>query len=239
MEATLNSLVSSLKSGSPLAYAISFFAGVLVSFTPCVYPLVPINVGFIAGRSPGSRLKAFYLSLSFVLGTAVVYTLLGIVASLTGRIFGRLQTNPFTFFFIGSLSLLLGLSLLGLFDLPALRLFSPSRFKVRPANSKFDILGAFALGAAGGLIVGPCTAPVLGTLLLYVALKENALFGATLIFVFALGMGTILILTGTFSQLLINLPRAGKWNLRVKKALGWLLIIYAAFLFFRGGRLML
>ena len=231
--------VSYLETGSLLAYVVSFCAGVLVSFTPCVYPLIPINIGIITAQAPGSRSKAFYLSLSFVVGTAVVYSTLGIIASLMGSLFGKFQLNPSGFILIGALTLFLGLSLLNLFRLPQIRLFRFSKSQPGLSGYRFKIFGAFMTGAAGSLIIGPCTAPILGMLFLYVALRENIFFGASLIFVFALGMGTLLILTGTFSQLLVNLPGAGKWNLALKKFLGWILVVYAVFLFFKAGRLML
>jgi len=90
--------ISYLETGSFLAYIVSFCAGVLVSFTPCVYPLIPINIGVITAEAPNSRLKAFYLSLSFVIGTALVYSVLGIVASLMGKVlalmFGGTNRDP-------------------------------------------------------------------------------------------------------------------------------------------------
>ena len=237
MENIYASFISYLEAGSFLAYVVSFCAGVLVSFTPCVYPLIPINIGVITAQAPDSRLKAFYLSLSFVIGTALVYSTLGIIASLMGKVFAKFQINPLGFILIGVLTLFLGLSLLGLFNLPQIKLFRRNDKSGLPGQ-RFKVFGAFALGAAGALIIGPCTAPILGMLFLYVALKENILFGASLIFVFALGMGTLLILTGTFSQFLVSLPRSGKWNLAIKKVLGWILVIYAGFLFFKAGRLM-
>ncbi len=237
MENIYASFISYLETGSFLAYIVSFCAGVLVSFTPCIYPLIPINIGVITAEAPDSRLKAFYLSLSFVIGTALVYSALGIIASLMGKVFAKFQINPLGFILIGALTLFLGLSLLGLFNLPQIRLFR-RHDKLGLSSQRFKVFGAFILGAAGALIIGPCTAPILGMLFLYVALKENILFGASLIFVFALGMGTLLILTGTFSQFLVNLPRSGKWNLVITKVLGWVLVIYAGFLFFKAGRLM-
>ncbi|MBL7081567.1 MAG: sulfite exporter TauE/SafE family protein [Candidatus Omnitrophica bacterium] len=235
----INSFSLYLQSGSWLAYAASFFAGILISFTPCVYPLIPINVGFIASRCQGSRLKAFCLSLAFVIGIALTYSALGLLASLGGKIFGQFQSSPWSFILVGNISLLLGLSMLEVFRLPVICLGkTATSIKSGSKGSKFNLFAALGLGCVCGLIIGPCTTPVLGVLLLYVSTKANIIFGASLIFVFALGMGMLLILTGTFSYLLSSLPKTGKWNLRVKKVLGWALIIYAEFLFVRAGRML-
>ncbi|MBL7131644.1 MAG: sulfite exporter TauE/SafE family protein [Candidatus Omnitrophica bacterium] len=239
MENILASLSLYLQEGSFLAYAVSFFAGVLISFTPCVYPLIPINIGFIGNQSQGSKFKAFCLSIVFVSGTALTYSILGLIAALGGKVFGQIQTSPISFLLVGNVSLLLGLSMLGLFDLPVLRFSKSSAGLERGRISKFGILSGLGLGCIGGLIIGPCTTPVLGILLLYVSTQGNIFFGASLLFTFALGMGTLLILTGTFSYLLSSLPKSGKWNLRVKKGLGWFLIIYAEILFLRAGGLIL
>jgi cytochrome c-type biogenesis protein len=233
------SLSTYLNVGSGMAYIIAFLAGVLVSFTPCIYPLIPINIGFIGSRAKGSRFKAFYLSLAFVIGIALTYSILGLIASLGGKIFGQFQSNPWSFLVVGNICLFLGLSMLGVFNLPLIQLSKSSPVSKNKGVSKTTLLGALGLGCVSALIIGPCTTPVLGVLLLYVSSQKNIIFGAGLLFTFALGMGTLLIICGTFSYLLSGLPKSGVWNLRIKKGLGWLLIIYAEILFLRGGGLML
>jgi len=238
METLLSSLAEFIQQGSPVSYLICFFAGVLVSFTPCVYPLIPINIGAITLQSQNSRVKAFWLSLFFVLGTAITYSLLGLISALGGRVFGRVQSHPFSFLVVGFLCLLLSLSMLGLFNFPLLSPFAFSTPDKQRRRFTPNLLLTLCLGMIAGLIIGPCTTPVLGILLLYVSTQRNLLLGSSLLFTFALGMGTLLILSGTFSYLFNRLPRTGKWNLWVKKGLGWILLIYTELLFVYAGRLM-
>lgn len=105
-------------SGNPFDYVIVFVGGALMSFTPCVYPLIPITVGFIGAGSYGSRLKGLFLSLVYVLGMAVTYSLLGIAASLTGTIFGKLSYAPSVNLFVGCVVIIFGLGMLDLFNMP-------------------------------------------------------------------------------------------------------------------------
>jgi len=246
MTSLTNFLSSSLQTHWGLAYIISFLSGVLVSFTPCIYPLLPITVGFITLRGGHSKVSAFWLSVFFVTGTAIVYSALGVIASLSGKLFGQMQVNPISFFIVGNISLILGLGSLDVFHLPVFRLskLTPSTSKDSSIMSdsktltRRNIFFALCLGMTGGLVISPCTTPVLGVLLFYVSTQRNIFLGATLIFIFALGMGTLLIIVGTFSSLLNRLPKAGRWNLGVKKVLGWMLIAYAEFLFLKAGKLM-
>src|SRR3989338_11003481 len=101
-----------------LAFVAVFAAGVLVSFTPCVYPVIPLTLGYIGARSAGNRWKGFTLSLVYVLGMALTYAVLGAFAALTGRLFGQISANPWTYFVVANMCLLLGFSMLGVFELP-------------------------------------------------------------------------------------------------------------------------
>ncbi len=171
-----------LSGTSLMAYVMAYFAGLMVSFTPCIYPMIPVTVAYIASQSSGSRIRGFILSLFYVLGTSFTYTVMGYAAAVSGQLFGQIQTSPWTYFFVANICILMGLSMLGVFTLPLPRLLSD-----RPARPGRGLLGAFVLGASVGLILGPCSAPVLGVLLGYVATQQNPLFGTSLLFVFALG----------------------------------------------------
>ena len=234
MQNLLHFLEAYLSAGSALAYGAVFVGGVLISFTPCVYPVLPITVGYIGGRSQGSKAKGFLLSLSYILGMAAMYAALGSVAALTGRVFGRTAASPVTNIVIGNICILMALSLLDVFHVPL------PGFSGRGSTGKGrgGAIGAFTMGLLSGLVVGPCTAPVLGTLLIYVGARQNILFGTSLLFVFALGMGFLLLVAGTFTRLLANLPKSGRWTETVKKGFGVFLILAGEYFLLEAGKLL-
>lgn len=234
METILNSLQHYLQTGSVLAYAAVFLGGLLVSFTPCVYPAIPITVGYIGSRSLGSRTRGFFLSLAYVVGMAVTYAALGMAAALTGRVFGQIAASPFSYLIVGNLCVLFALSLFDLIRIPVPAL--PA--KAGRAEWSGGILGAAGVGMAAGLIVGPCTAPVMGALLLYVGTRQNVMLGMSLLFVFALGMGALLVLLGTFSGILAGLPKSGRWLLLVKRGFGVLMLLAGEYFLVGAGRLL-
>lgn len=216
--------------GNPFDFVLAFGAGVLVSFSPCVYPLLPITIGYIGATSQKDKFHAFLLSLIYVFGIATTYCILGVFASLTGKIFGQISSSPLSFLIIGNICIIFGLSMLGVFEM-----HMPDFFlnKLRGHKSKFSV---FVLGLTSGLIVGPCTAPVLGTILVYVATKQNLFYGVLLLFSFGYGMGALLILAGTFSGILINMPKSGKWMYTVEKIGGVLLILAGEYFLVNMGR---
>jgi thiol:disulfide interchange protein DsbD len=202
----------------PLDIIKAFLGGVGVSFTPCVFPLVPVVVGFIGIKAGTTRLRGFLLSLAYVTGVAVTYSVLGLIASLTGRVFGMISTHPVTVIAAGVIIVFFGFFMLDVIHLPI-----PQFIKL-PSTRSRGYGSVFILGLTSGLIVGPCTAPALGAILVYLATKQNILYGTTVLVSFAYGLGLILILAGTFSSLLINLPKSGKW-LRSVQIIGALILI--------------
>jgi cytochrome c-type biogenesis protein len=235
MQSLLSSFETYLSSGSVLSYGAAFAGGVLISFTPCLYPVLPITVGYIGGRSQGAKGRGFFLSVSYVLGMAVTYAALGTAAALTGQVFGRAAASPAANIIVGNVCILMALSLFDVFHVPV-----PSFLPAVPAGGKRrGMVGAFGIGMASGLVVGPCTAPVLGALLVYVGARRNVLFGTSLLFVFALGMGFLLVLVGTFSGLLANLPKSGKWTEAVRKGFGILMILAGEYFLLEAGKLLL
>lgn len=232
LDAFVNGLETYLNASFVLAYLAVYAGGLLVSFTPCIYPVIPITVAYVGGKG-SSHLHGFILSLVYVLGTAVTYTVLGGVAALTGSFFGGIQSSPWTYALIANICILLGISMLGVFEIPTPAFLS----RIQPHGKKKGLLGALVMGAVSGLILGPCTTPVLGVILSYVATKQNIAFGMSLLFVFALGMGTILIILGTFTGLLKNLPKAGPWMLWVQRAFGLIFIAMGEYFLFTAGSL--
>jgi cytochrome c-type biogenesis protein len=214
-------------SGTLLDFFVVFWAGVLVSFTPCVYPVMPITASFIAGANvKGGRGSGFVLSLIYVLGMAITYCALAVVAVLTGKIFGQLQNTPAFYAIIGGLLVVFGFVMLDVVRLPYIGL---QLRQDRPKN----IVAVLLFGMTSGLIVGPCTAPVLATLLTYVASKQNLFYGVCLLFVFSYGVGASLILVGTFSGLLARLPKSGMWLERIKQISGFILIVAGLYFFYK------
>lgn len=224
-----------LQGSMVLALLSSYIGGVLVSFTPCMYPLIPITVSFIGSQGRGSRINGFFLSLVYVLGTSLTYMVLGSIAGLTGSFFGAIQTSPWTNLVVANIFILMGLSMLDVFFIPLPRFFSSPMF----TTQRKGMLGALLLGIASGIIMSPCSAPVLAVLLSYVATKQNIIFGMALLFVFAFGMGTILILLGTFTALLTSLPESGPWMVRIQKLFGYIFIAMGEYFLITAGKFML
>ncbi|MCX5841618.1 MAG: sulfite exporter TauE/SafE family protein [Deltaproteobacteria bacterium] len=218
----IQELSTYLQSSSLLAFVAVYLGGVLVSFTPCVYPVAPITIAFIGAHGSGSKRKGFVLSIIYVLGMSITYTALGAIAALSGKLFGQLQTNPWTYMIMANICILMGLAMLDVYVLP----WRTPQFiaRMQPREKTKGIISSFLIGMASGLVMGPCTTPVLAVLLGYVATQQNLFFAATLLFVFAFGLGTFLIILGTFAGLLANLPRSGPWMVRITHLFGWILI---------------
>jgi len=222
-----------LQSFSPLAYVIVFAAGVLTSFTPCVYPMIPVTVTYIGGAQAGSKKRAALRTLVYVLGIAIVYSSLGAFAALTKSFFGQISTNPWIYFVVGNIIILFGLSMLDAVVIPIPGMLT------RGAKGGDNYLGALVMGMASGLVAAPCTAPVLGTLLIYVGSSGSVFYGASLLFTFAFGLGFLLLILGTFAGALTSLPKAGAWMVTVKKAFGLGMILVGEYFLIKMGRLML
>ena len=240
MEQLVGNLQSYLTGNSLLAYPAAFVAGLLISFTPCVYPVIPIQLGFIGAQTArignsdeksGFNSRGFMLSVFFVLGMSIVYAALGAFASLTGTLFGSWAASPWTFIIVANIIILLALSMFDVFTIQMPQFLS----RWNPGKGGKGYLSALLIGASSGLVVGPCTAPALGATLAYVGSQGNVIFGTTVLFVFSLGMGVLMIVLGTFTGALSLLPRSGGWMVKVKTAFGILMLIIAQYMLIQAG----
>ena len=210
--------------GKPvMAFFLIYISGVLTSFTPCVYPMIPITAGYIGAHSEKNKMHGFLLSLCYVFGLALTYTVLGIIAALSGRLFGVISTHPVTYGIVAVVIFLLGLNMLGVFELRI------PVFQIKNVKSG-GWFGALFIGLVSGLILSPCTAPVLFILLGFVATTKQVAYGGILMFIFAFGMGTLLILVGTFAGIVATLPKSGSWMKSIKKFFGVMMLVFAGYL---------
>ncbi len=226
-------LAAALREQPLLAFPILFGAGLVTSLTPCVYPMIPITAGLLggAGAATRSRRRTILITLTYAVGLALVYATLGLIAGLTGSLFGAISSNPWAFFFTGNLLLLFGLSLLGVFQVgvPQKVLQWASRF----GGESYG--GAFMMGATSGLVAAPCGAPAFAAVLTFVGATQSAVLGFLYLLTFSLGMTALLIAVGVFSGAVAALPRAGAWTEWVKKAGGVVLIAMAEYYFIQMG----
>lgn len=219
-------LSQSLAERPLVAVAAMFGAGVVTSLTPCIYPMIPITVGLLAGTSgPGPRGRAVRLTLSYITGLALCYALLGLIAGLTGSLFGTVSSSLWARVAIALLLVGFGLALLDVI---------PVRVPTRLAGWAASLRGgsypaAFLLGATSGIVAAPCGAPAFGVVLTWVAATGNPVLGFIYLFVFSLGMSVLLAAVGIFSGALAVLPRAGAWMVWIKRASGVVLLVVAGY----------
>jgi len=211
-----------------LGLGASFLAGILVSFSPCIYPLIPITLGIAGIENATTKLRGFTISLTFVLGVAFIYTCLRIATSILGMLLCNFFINPVTY-----LALVLIFSFLGVVLLFEIKINIPFFTFNYECSRKKELFSIFILGAVSGLALIPCNFPVLGAILSIIALKKNILYGGIALFIFSLGYGTILIILGTFTSLIRRLPKQGLWLIIVRKVIGLIFLAMAGYFLFK------
>jgi cytochrome c-type biogenesis protein len=218
----------------PLAAGVALFvAGLATSLTPCVYPMIPITAGILggAGAQERSRARSLKLTLAYVLGLALVYSLLGLLAGLSGTLFGSVSSSPWALLIMANLLLVFGLALLDVFTITV-----PERIAGRIGRiTSRSVGGVFALGATSGLVAAPCGAPAFAAVLTFVSTTGSPWLGFLYLFIFSLGLTALLIAVGLFSGSLAGLPRAGRWTRVIKRTGGVLLLAMAEYYFVRAG----
>ena len=219
-----------------LAVVTLFGAGLVTSLTPCIYPMIPITAGILSGTSAGqpSRARALRLTLTYASGLALFYAVLGLIAGLSGSLFGTVSASPWARFAIGNLLLVFGLAMLDVFPLSA-----PRRLLAWAAGlSGGSYPAVFLLGATSGIVAAPCGAPAFAAVLTWVATTRSAVLGFIYLFVFSLGMTALLVVIGLFSSALAALPRAGAWMVAFKKGAGVIMLAVAEYYFIQMGRVL-
>jgi cytochrome c-type biogenesis protein len=233
-------LASQLSSNPLLALPALFAAGVLTSLTPCVYPMIPITAAIVGGQSvgdtPRTRARTVLLTLSYVIGLALTYASVGLVAGLTGTLFGAVSTNPWLYFTMANLLLVAALMMLDVLPVPI-----PQRLLQRAvtAGNTAGAGGTFVMGAASGLVAAPCSAPVMAAVLTWVTTTRRASLGFVYLFTFSLGMCTLLVGVGLFSGSLARLPRSGQWMMWVKRLFAVILLAAGEYYLVQMGKLLI
>ena len=220
----MDTIAQTLASGSLLkAIGVFAFAGLLLSFTPCVLPMVPILSSLIAGQAgPVSRGKGLGLAFAYSLGMALVYACFGVAAGLAGEGLAAALQNPWV---LGAFATLLGVLALSMFGVYELQM--PSAIQSRATNwsNSFQggsFIGVFIMGGVSALVVGPCVAAPLAGALVYISQTKDWVLGGVALFSMAQGMSVPLLLVGVSAGSL--LPRAGAWMERVKQVFGMMLL---------------
>ena len=211
------------KRGLLLVLLSIFLGGLALNLTPCVYPVIPLTVGFFGREAQGSTARAFGLSTLYVLGMATTYSVLGVAAALSGRLFGALLQNPIVVVGIAGILVAMALSMFGLWEI---RL--PTAWMNR-AGARRGPAGAFGMGLFVGVVAAPCVGGFIVGLLAFVASHQDPWLGFLFFFVLSLGLGLPYLFLGAFSGSLSRLPRAGAWMESVKKVFGWVLLAMAAY----------
>ena len=213
-----------------LAYGASYLGGVIATASPCILASIPLVIGFVGGYAEGRKKQAFFYSLTFVVGLALVMSILGAMAAFMGTMFG--QVGTYWYFVVAVILMVMGLQLSGLINL-----------KLGGASQKFlpqrtGLVGALILGALFGLVLSPCASPVLAVILTVAAVKGEVAYGSTLLFAYALGQGTLIILAGTFTGVIESFlqSKGAKFGTIMQQVAGFLIFFVGAYIFFQGVR---
>ncbi len=202
-----------------LTFSVFFLAGLGLAFTPCVFPMIPILSGIIAGAGENlSTKRAIVLSVVYVMASAVIFTLAGVVAGLAGRNLQAAFQTPWILCCFAALFVVLALSMFGFYELQLPNSWQNRLANVSNRQSGGSLAGVAVMGALSALIVGPCVTPPLAVAVLYIAQKHDALLGGFALFTLALGMGAPLVVFGASAGKF--LPRAGAWMDAVKAVFG-------------------
>ena len=222
----LESISTLITTSTWLAPLLAFIAGVLTSFTPCALSSVPLIVGFVGGSREKSTKTAFRLSLTFALGSAITFTLLGVIATLAGNLIGTQAT--WWYIVLGILMMLMALQTFGIYEI------IPSSYLVSK-NKKRGYFGALFAGILGGVFSSPCSTPVLIALLAVVAGKGSIAWGILLLLLYSIGHGILAVICGTsvgFVERLSQNEKYGKLSSALKIVMGIAIMLIGFYMFY-------
>ncbi|MEP6621066.1 MAG: cytochrome c biogenesis protein CcdA [bacterium] len=212
----------------------AFGGGLLASFSPCLYPMIPVTVAIVGGGGTSSRARTFGLALVYAIGLATTYSILGLVAGLSGTLFGGVSTNPWLYLAMGNVMLLAAAMMADIIPVPmpaALHRYAST------AGTGGRITGAFVMGAVSGLVAAPCGAPVLAGILTWVATTHSASLGFLYLFAFSFGMCALLLVMSVGADSALRLPRPGAWMINVKRFFALVLVGVAEYYLISMGQL--
>jgi cytochrome c-type biogenesis protein len=230
----LSGLSDSLQHHPLAAVGLLFAAGLVTSLSPCIWPMIPITVGLLGGtaRADAPRARVVGLTLTYILGLALFYSLLGLLAGLTGTLFGTVSSNPWVRLAVGNLLIVFALAMLDVIPMQA-----PQRLATWAGGLGGGSYPAvFLLGATSGIVAAPCGAPAFGAVLTWVATTKSGVLGFFYLFVFSLGMTAVLAAVGLFSGTLAALPKPGPWMVWIKRAAAVVLLLVAEYYFIQLGK---
>jgi thiol:disulfide interchange protein DsbD len=207
-----------------LTFILIFLGGLALNLTPCVYPIIPITIGYFGGQAEGRKGGAVIHAFIYVLGMAVTYSALGLIAALTGSLFGSAMQNPVV---LVAIALVLVTMALSMFNLYEFRL--PSFLTSLAGGRKKGLFGTFFMGLTVGIVAAPCIGPFVLGLLTYVGEKGDLLLGFLMFFVLALGLGLPFLFLAIFSGSITKLPKSGAWMVWVRTIFGFILIAMAIY----------
>jgi thiol:disulfide interchange protein DsbD len=202
-----------------LAFLGVFIGGLALNLTPCIYPVIPITIGYFGAQSKGKTSYTMLLAVFYLLGMAIMYSSLGLVASLTGGLFGAALQNPIVLIIIALVMVGLSLSMFGVYEIQV-----PARLSNLAGTSKQGVVGAFFMGLTVGIVAAPCIGPFVLGLLTFVGENGNPLLGFSIFFTLAIGLGLPLVIIAILSGSIHKLPKSGQWMEWVRKLFGFILL---------------
>jgi len=209
-----------LQPTSILGYLLVFLGGVITSIGPCNVAMIPLIIGYVGGSQNLPRRRAFSISLLFTLGLSITFMVLGIIAALVGGLIGG--STRIWYYLVAIVCFIIGLQMLGVLRLEMPGWFGGMREKIKTKG----LFGALLLGLVSGLVSSQCATPVLAAILTYVmAQKTGIVYGAILLFIYALGRGVPILLAGSFTGILKGIHLLGKWSGWLEKASGGIILL--------------